>query len=201
MIMNCGMPDASRYIKSLKPLSSNEVVAYKKLQVVKDNIVEYVKNGRDLFITSDNIQTGKTSWAIKIMYRFFDRIWSGNGFRCRGFFVYMPDFVLNLKSMNYKETSEYKEICKNLETADLVIWDDITFSRLSEYEQSILYPLFNKRSMSDNKLNIYTGINSADITALLGYGIASKILNAEKIVFDGPSRIKGEIPKEWESLG
>ena len=189
MIVNCGMPDATPYIKTLIPTTDTEFKSYERLQNIKDNIVDYVTAGHDIFIVSNYSFTGKTSWAIKLMYRYFDRIWSGNGFKVRGYFLYVPDFVTKLKAFSYKETAEYKEIMHNLEHCDLVIWDAITDVTLNEHEQGLLGSILGKRFMK-GKANIYTGNAKVDLE-VLGRNLADKISMAERILLDGQSRTKG----------
>ena len=188
MIVNCGMPDATPYIKTLIPTTDTEFKSYERLQNIKDNIVDYVTAGHDIFIVSNYSFTGKTSWAIKLMYRYFDRIWSGNGFKVRGYFLYVPDFVTKLKAFSYKETAEYKEIMHNLEHCDLVIWDAITDVTLNEHEQGLLSSVLGKRFMK-GKANIYTGNAKVDLE-VLGRNLADKISMAERILLDGQSRTK-----------
>ena len=189
MIVNCGMPDATPYIKTLIPTTDTEFKSYERLQNIKDNIVDYVTAGHDIFIVSNYSFTGKTSWAIKLMYRYFDRIWSGNGFKVRGYFLYVPDFVTKLKAFSYKETAEYKEIMHNLEHCDLVIWDAVTDVTLNEHEQGLLSSVLGKRFMK-GKANIYTGNAKVDLE-VLGRNLADKINMAERILLDGQSRTKG----------
>ena len=189
MIVNCGMPDATPYIKTLIPTTDTEFKSYERLQNIKDNIVDYVTAGHDIFIVSNYSFTGKTSWAIKLMYRYFDRIWSGNGFKVRGYFLYVPDFVTKLKAFSYKETAEYKEIMHNLEHCDLVIWDAITDVTLNEHEQGLLSSVLGKRFLK-GKANIYTG-NAKVNLEVLGRNLADKISMAERILLDGQSRTKG----------
>lgn len=189
MIVNCGMPDATPYIKALTPKTKTEVESYHRLQTIKDNIVDYVRAGHDIYIVSKHSFTGKTSWAIKLMYRYFDQVWSGNGFKVRGYFLYVPDFITKLKAFSYRETAEYKEIMHNLEHADLVIWDAITEVTLNDYEQGIINAVLGKRFMK-SKSNIYTGSSVVDLN-VLGHNIADKIGMAERILLDGKSRAKG----------
>lgn len=191
MIVNCGMPDATPYIKDLTPRTDLEMQSYQRLQEIKDHIVDYVEAGHDIFIVSNHSFTGKTSWAIKLMYRFFDQIWSGNGFRVRGYFLYVPDFITKLKAFSYKDTAEYKEIMQNLENADLVIWDALTETSLNEHEQGIINSILGKRFMK-SKSNIYTGSSNVDLS-ILGNNIADKVGMAERILLDGKSRKKGMI--------
>lgn len=186
MIVNCGMPDATPYIKDLTPRTDLEMQSYQRLQEIKDHIVDYVEAGHDIFIVSKHSFTGKTSWAIKLMYRFFDRIWSGNGFKVRGYYLYVPDFVEKLKSFKYRDSSEYVEIIRILEDADIVIFDNITEIPLNENAQGVINSVIGKR-LNANKSNIYTGYTDDDVSNL-GKNIKRKLEDVEIIKFDGPNR-------------
>lgn len=191
LINNCGMKNAHKYLKALTP-TKIELDAYLRLKHIKDNIKQFVELGGNLYITSQWLQTGKTSWSLKLLYKYFDEIWAGNGFRTRGYFLYVPEFLSNLKMYEYKTSPEYKTINNVLKTADLVVWDDITGRALSEEEQNILNLYMDKRATAD-KSNIFTGItidpNKASLTDLVGIRLAGRIqTNCETVMLAGPSR-------------
>ena len=168
LITNCGMSNVGKYLKMLTP-AKVDIQAFVNLQQIKDNIVDFVDSGKNLFIAAMNLQTGKTTWSLKILYKYFDEIWCGNGFKVRGYFLHVPEFLNKLKDFNYKETSEYKQIDNYLKTCDLVIWDDITSQQLTPYEQNIINVYIDKRKMEDkSKLFTYshaTSIRSGMINA------------------------------------
>lgn len=192
LINNCGMKNAHKYLKALSPCE-NEVDAYMRLKHIKEHIKEFVEKGGNLYITSNWLQTGKTSWALKLLYKYFDEIWAGNGFRTRGYFIYVPEFLQNVKMFEYKSTQEYKTINNVLKTADLVVWDDITGHSLNEQEQNILNLYIDKR-MTNDKANIFTGItidaNEMSLQDMVGSRLATRITtNCETVLFEGPSRV------------
>lgn len=187
LINNCGMKNASRFLKPIKP-TKVDVESYKRLQNIKDNIVNYVDNGRNLYIASHNLQTGKTTWSLKILYKFFDEIWAGNGFRLRGYFLYTPEFLNKTRSFQYKETEEFKEIDKALKNVDLVIWDDITSMELSPPEQNILNMYIDQRIL-EGKANIFNGMflePSVRINSL-GHKLNARLNACEQVELRGPS--------------
>lgn len=191
LITNCGMKNAYKYLKDLSP-QKKEFEAYKQLKEIKDNIVDFVAQGKNLYISSDNIQTGKTTWALKMLYRYFDIIWSGNGFRRRGYFLHIPEFLENMRNFEYKDTAEFKTIDSALKNVDVVIWDDITANVLNPTEQSILYLYLSKRLMND-KSNIFTGIYRKEkpLEEIVGDKIANRIqTNCQQINLTGTSRTK-----------
>lgn len=191
LINNCGMSQAEKYLKTIYP-QNNELQSYLRLQQIKDNVVSFVESGRNLFIQSKNLQTGKTTWSLKILYKFFDEIWSGNGFRVRGYFLYVPEFLMNLKDFEYRETAEFKDIDKILKTVDLVVWDDILAQELTPMEQNLISFYIDKRIQMD-KANIFNGtiVNQEDLEKLLGAKIAQRLnTNCELVTLVGTSRTK-----------
>ena len=184
LIANCGMPNASQYIKPLKP-SKIDYKTFVELDDIKTNIVTFVESGSNLFITSSKLKNGKTSWALKILYRYFHEIWLTNGFRIRGYFVYVPDFLMKLKNSTYKESEEYKEVETILKTADLVVWDDIAVNTLSTYEQMVLNSFLGMRSQQ-NKANIFTGFGTLKtLEATVGKMLAARISSGYTFEFLG----------------
>lgn len=183
LINTCGMPDAERYLKTLSP-SSKDRDAYARLQEIKQNIVPFVERGYSLFISSPNIQSGKTSWALKILYKYFDEIWCNNGFRTRGYFIHVPKFLLNLKNFDYNKTPEFKAVDRVLQDANLVIWDDITSLKMSDYERGMIETYLSTRAMK-GFANIYTGPQVRDIAEIVGTVITNRISRSETIVLLG----------------
>ena len=174
-----------------RPINLNapkcDIDAYKRLTEIKSNIVEFVENGNNLYINSSHFGNGKTSWAIKLLLKYFDEIWAGNGYNVRGIFVSVPMFLL--KSKDFKNNDrEFEELKKKILTADLVIWDDIASTNLSGYDYSQLLMYIDMRLLEE-KSNIYTG-NCEDAKTLedkLGKKLTSRIFgnHTEVITFRG----------------
>lgn len=156
---------------------------------IKDDIITFVNGGENLYITSDYTGNGKTSWAIKIMLKFFDQIWSGNGFRVRGVFIHVPTFLTKLKSHIKNPDLEFESLVSCLVDVDLVIWDDIASTGLSQYDHSQLLTYIDQRVLS-GKSNIFTG-NIPDKESLeksVGARLTSRILSGEIVELKGRDR-------------
>lgn len=186
LIRNCGMQNAEDYLVPLKP-ENKDKLAFDDLNLIKNNILEFVNNGENLFISSTKFQNGKTTWSLKIMYKFFDEIWAETDFIPRGYFIYVPNFIQKNKSFEYKNTSEFKEIDKILMNADLVIWDDITANQLLPSEQSFLNNYISKRIQS-HKANIFNGIRRDNLTEYLGEDISKRFDDFIQITLRGEQR-------------
>jgi len=164
-----------------------DIEAYRTLADIKSDIVDFVECGSNLYIASDRTGNGKTSWAIKIMLKYFDSIWAGNGFRPRALFIHVPTFLLKCKDFNNKD-EKFEEIKNLLPDIDLVVWDDIASTDVSAYDYSQLLMYIDNRLLNGLS-NIFTG-NYADRCRLekrVGMKLASRIWSdtTEVIIFEG----------------
>ena len=176
LIENCGMPDAEKYIKKLQPCKK-DIKAFSRLNEIKSNIVQFVNEGRNLYIYSKNLGNGKTTWGLKILYKYFDEIWCGNGFRVRGLFVYVPSFLNSCKNPELRNNQEFKQLQKNLFEADIVIWDDIASTTLTNNDHINLLTYIDQR-MLYQKTNIYTGnLQKEELKEALGERLSSRVWN------------------------
>ena len=131
----------------------------------------------ELYLTNNCIVTHNTSWAIKLMQEYFNQVWYGNRFRCRGLFVFVPEFLSLVRKNMYNPSKEFIDFEDRVKQADLVIWDDIGSSKLNESDSLQLLTYINKREL-DLKANIYTSNVSHDkLNELVGNRLASRIWN------------------------
>lgn len=184
LMENSGLP-----IKKQHPIQldgSRDPKAFKLLADIKDDIFNFVSNGESLYIFSEYTGNGKTSWSIKLLLKYFDCIWAGNGFRVRGYFQHVPTLFNVLKDF-----SKSHEALKNtLATADVVVWDDIASTKISDYDQQQLLTLIDAR-VSEGLSNIYTGniTGHEALTKAVGDRLASRIWNLSTLVeFKGKDR-------------
>ena len=103
LINNSGIPKSTQFKNELIP-TNVDIVNFKFLDEIKKDIVNFVNNGENLYIHSKNFGNGKTSWAIKLMKKYFNDIWAGNGFTVRGLFIHVPTFLTKCKNIiNHKD--------------------------------------------------------------------------------------------------
>lgn len=183
---NSGIPPAKQRTIILSP-DASDLSAFEELQAIKDDIENFVSNGENLYICGDT-GTGKTSWAIKILLKYFNEIWAGNGFRVRGLFVHIPSLLLKLKDFDHPLPVEYKQ---SLLDADLIVWDELGGS-LSDYDYSQLLMYIDNRLLNE-KSNIFTSniIKNYDLQRVISTKMASRIWNTSQIVqFKGRDKRK-----------
>ena len=174
--------------------SANEVdrVAYKRLASIRAGIEQYVDEHKNLYIASENTGNGKTSWAIKMLQTYFHYTANGNYEHLKGMFVSVTDLLLRLKDFNNPISPEYK---KQLETVDLVVFDDIAVTGISQYDYTQLFNIINNR-ISAEKSNIFTSnvVKLNQLEKILGARLASRIYNASEIIeLKGRDRRDGSI--------
>lgn len=151
--------------------------SFKQLSKIKNDIVNFVNNGDNLYLYSEYTGNGKTSWAIRLMLSYFNNIWSGNGFKCRGVFISVPDFLFKQKEIINNFDNSFSELKKQILSVDLVIWDDIAVTSLTQYEHQLLLTFIDNRILN-NKANIYTGNSNKEVLdKYLGLRLSSRVWN------------------------
>lgn len=152
-----------------------DLAEFQQLAEIQKNIEEFVAAGKNLYLHSSNCGVGKTSWAIKLMQAYFDKIWAKTPLMCRALFVNVPRFLLAIKD-SISNKNEYADfIRENIMNADLVVWDDISAKMGSDYEINYLLSLIDGR-IALGKSNIYTSnANRQEIYTSLGNRLASRI--------------------------
>lgn len=175
------IPEARQQPFSLQPEVA-DIENFKYLNSIKENIKAFVNNGDNLYIYSNNFGNGKTSWSIKLMQEYFNQVWYGNRYRCRGLFIFVPSFLTNLKRHISNPTDEFEDFLDRIVKADLVIWDDIGANRLSDYDYTQLLTYIDQRKLN-LKSNIYTGnLNYDKLMEYVGARLTSRIWNDSIIV-------------------
>lgn len=158
--------------------------AYDRLREIQDNILEFVEQGKSLYLWSKTCGNAKTTWATKLLKAYFGKIWAGNAFRRRGYFVHVPTFLQRLKD-NISEKNDILEVKEAIRVCDLVVWDDLAVKAVSEYELEVLLSLIDER-ISNAKSNIVTGNSSKQVMEkMLGPRITSRIFDSYVIEFKG----------------
>lgn len=186
LIEHSGVPENKCHSASLSMwVDPDDYDAYCDLADIKSGIKEFVDAGKNIYIYSNITGNGKTTWAIKLLLKYFDEVWAGNGFRTRGLFISVPAFLTQLKNFNSK-SDELERIKSELGKVDLVVWDDIASTHMSNYDHSQLLSYIDQRVLA-GKSNIYTGnLDKYAMEKQLGSRLTSRIWNdSERFEFKG----------------
>ena len=189
MMESSNIPVAKRNPIQLK-VNSLDKEAYYRLAEIKEDIYNFVYDGKNLYITSEVVGNGKTSWALKLLMKYFEEMLGESGFEPVGVFIHVPTFLMKLKDFKNDDT-EFEQLKRTLMNVDLVVWDDIASTDISSYDLSQLMMYIDSRNMNELS-NIYTGniVNRDDMVSALGLRLTSRIWgsNTEVIEFRGGDR-------------
>jgi DNA replication protein DnaC len=186
---NSNIPKNKQKPIALYP-SECDLEAFQRLAEIKDNIVDFVEEGKNLYICSSINGNGKSSWSLKLLMKYFDQVWDGNGFVARGVIIHVPTFFIKCKDFK-NDDEEFEELKKRLLEVDLVVWDDIAGVAMSNYDYSQLLVYLDAREFNGLS-NIYTSniTNRATLANALGEKITSRVWNSntEIVEFKGGDR-------------
>ena len=150
--------------------------AFKRLSFIKEHIKDFVDNGNNLLIYSKFTGNGKTTWSQKLLLSYLDAVWQQSDIDCRALFIQMPKFMYSLKDSLSNDNDYYSYIKKYIDKVDLVIWDELNYKDLSQFEHDYLLDKISYR-LSVGKSNIYTtNYDLNTIANKLGTRLASRII-------------------------
>ena len=153
-----------------------------RLKEIQKNIFEFVKEGKNLLIYSENTGNGKTEWSKKLLLTFLDSIWSTTDFECRAMFVSFPLLIPAMKDNISKSNDYFTYVSENIPTADLIVWDEINYKEMTSFEEEFLLSTISQR-LTLGKSNIYTtNFSLPSIKEKLGPRLASRIVGASECI-------------------
>jgi DNA replication protein DnaC len=172
------MTDAQKQHITLKIDSDGtDLDQFKQLADIEQNIDNFIKEGKNLYLHSANCGNGKSSWSLRLAEAYFNKIWARSEVKCRVLFISVPRFLLALKDDIKVKNSYVDYIKENVLEADLVIWDDIAAKMGSEFELTHLLNIIDNR-LALSKSNIYTtNLNRQQLYNALGERLTSRIAN------------------------
>lgn len=183
-----GIPKKAQTVKPLYP-EDCDFNAFVALSDIKKNINAFVNDGECLHISSNFAGNGKTSWAIKLMGKYFDSIWAGNGMRVRGLFIHVPTFLFRLKNSFDTKDIELEEIKQLLYDVDIVVFDDIASTNMTNYDHSVILPYIDQRILNCKTCIFTSNIpNHQALARAVGERLASRINSGHSVVFKGRDR-------------
>lgn len=127
---------------------------YDMLVRINNDINNFVQCGYNLYLYGD-VGVGKSTWAIKLMNNYFASICHMHDMETHGVFVNIPSFLRDSRDdIKYKDEN-FRNLCNIIKNCDIVVWDDIGQTEMTQYEAQMIYSYINDRCFS-GKCNIYT---------------------------------------------
>lgn len=187
LLKHSNIPKARQCRHRLYP-EDCDLAAFRQLADIQRNIIDFVNGDNSLYLHSYNCGNGKTTWSVKLMLQYFDKIWSGNGFRCRGLFINIPTFLSKCKDVISYPDEEFESMRRMIPEVDLVVFDDISVSRLSDFDHTTLLNYADQR-VFNGKTTIYTGnVRPDELCNTIGQRLASRINRGYVIELKGLDR-------------
>ncbi len=158
-----------------------DMSSFKRLSAIKDSIDEFIEQGNNLYICSHNTGNGKTSWALKLIFKYLAYVWDICDIdEPQALLIYIPEFILALKDFNNPPSKAYLEYIK---TVPLVVFDDIGTGEISNYDYTQLLVYVNARQMAGLS-TIYTSniVVLDELSNKIGDKLASRIYNTSEVI-------------------
>ena len=188
LINHSGLPNNLIKKTNLTP-DKVDLDAFLYLADIKDDIENFVQNGKNLYIYSTNTGNGKTTWLSKLLKSYFNKIWAGNGFRTRGYYIDLPTFFIELKEAINNPNEDLNELKEFLKNVELLCIDGISPITLSEFELNYLMYIVDYR-INNGLATIYgSNLDENGLLRFFGTRLKSRIFNNSKIIrFQGIDR-------------
>lgn len=163
--------------------------AYDRLADIKCNIKYFVKKEHiNLYINSDLLGNGKTTWAIRLLqsYLYETKTRATINEQVTGLYISVPKLLADLKDFRTESSQQYISYVKdNIANVDLVVWDDIAIEEMSGYDRLQLYVFINDRIFAE-QANIFTSnVALKELYKVTGRRIADRLAICEDIEFFG----------------
>ena len=172
----------SRQVIQKMSIPNTDREEYATLDKISRNMNTFVERGMNLVIWSENVGNGKTSWAIKLILAYFDKIWAGNGLKPRAMFINIPEYLNRVKaSMNFNDDG-LEEIQSNIKDIDLLVLDDIGATRMSEYDLSLLNSIIDSRYLNSKSTIYTTNLSQEQLKPIIGIRLCDRMFKCSKVV-------------------
>lgn len=151
--------------------------AFTTLKSIEKNVLNFVQEGKNLYIHSTISGNGKSSWAVRLLQSYFNKIWASTDLDCRGLFVHIPRYLLSIKDAISEKNEYASHIKENILNADLVVFDEIGTKSITTFECENLLNIISAR-IDSGKSNVYTSnLTPSDLREKLGDRLYSRIVN------------------------
>ena len=164
-----------KHLELVLDIDGTDLEEFKFLKGIEQDILTFVKEGKQLYIHSSQAGNGKSSWSLRLLQAYLNKVWPSSALTCRALFVTTPKLLIALKD-NISEKDEYASYIKeNILKADLVVWDDIATKSTTTFEAENLFSMIDAR-ISSGKANIYTSnLNRDELHRAMGDRLMSRI--------------------------
>lgn len=184
LLSKSNLPKSQQCFHKMYP-DNCDIPAFEKLADIQENIKEFVDNGNNLYLYSSQVGNGKTTWMVKLLLQYFHEVCYGNCHRERGLFINVPTYLMQAKNAITTPDENLENLKSLMMKVDLVVLDDITAVKLSNYDYSTLLGYIDSR-LFNGKSTFFTGNYSPDrLEEILGDRLASRVCSGNTIELKG----------------
>lgn len=151
---------------------------------IKDNLEEFIDDGKNLLLQSSKCGNGKTSLGIKLLQKQIELNYMGSlGAWPPAYFVYVPDLLLEArKSISNRNSSDFDNMQAVIENSPLVMFDDIGCIPLKDYDLLILSTLIEKRILNGYSSIFTTNLQDEALKEVLGERLYDRISRLSQVI-------------------
>lgn len=151
---------------------------FEYLKSIENNIEKFVTEGNNLYLFSANPGTGKTSWVLRLLNQYINKIWAKSDLTCRALFINVPRYLLAIKDAISNQNDYVDHIKKNALQADLVVFDEVGTKAVTSFEHENLLSIINAR-LDEGKSNFYTSnLMPQELQQVVGDRLYSRVVNS-----------------------
>lgn len=175
------LPERYCYNIPLIP-EKQDIPAFEELNGFMKNVVDNVDKGRGLYIWSENVGNGKTSWACKILSYYFRKVVFTSGIENEGLYIYLPTFLEDLRESYDTKVDGLEELLYMVKYCKLLIVDDIGAEKSSEWVRERMLSFITDREMRGLSTIYTSNLSPEDLEASMGVRVASRIMGSTKAI-------------------
>ena len=191
LLLSSKLPKAQWDSVPLKP-DEIDLDAFRRLANIGNNIYDYVypEKGeyKNILICSKNAGNGKTTWAIKLLQKYFVEITNvsyldpENGIM-HGCFVPTTQFIHDAKDFNGPYRDRYYKLSDVADKAEFTVFDDIGAADYTKYDYTTLLVSIDRRVFA-KKFCIFTTnlISKEEMIRKVGERLADRIWDTSEII-------------------
>lgn len=162
---------------------------FEYLKSIEQHIDKFIAEGNNLYIYSGTTGNSKTSWMLRLLNQYLQKIWAKSDLECRALFINVPRYLLALKDAISNQSDYVDHIKVNALKADLVVFDEVGTKSVTIFEHENLLSIINAR-LDEGKSNFYTSnLMPQELQQVVGDRLYSRIVNSSiNIEFRGKDK-------------
>lgn len=186
LVEHSDVPEGFREPKRLFP-EECDLETFKTLDKIKKDIINFVNDGRFLYLWSVNCGCGKSNFVCKMIMTYLAMIANYNGFNENNgaLFCYVPELVL--KTTDFKDDNReayLKALCER----KLVVFDDIGAVSAGRFAETNLSSIIDMRYRNKLATIFTSNLSESGLENVLGARMADRILSDIVLELKGSGR-------------